>query len=141
MRRLLHSITSNNAAILPAKTTILADYTRVNNFELAAVFLILTVTEPPAGGGRDHRVSAFQHGKLKKWASARTQTKTGRQMIKSKLDTIQLMNGPLLIIISAPSELGKPISVPVIHAAVASTVNIPGRRTCWSSTMPCILEQ
>ena len=68
VQQLLHSITSNNAAILAAKTTILADDTRINNFELAADFLILTAPEPQAGGSRDHRVSAFQHGKRKKWS-------------------------------------------------------------------------
>ena len=85
VRRLLHSITSNNAAILAAKTTILADDTRVNNFELAADFLILTAPEPPAGGGRDHRISAFQHnGKRKKWNQRKDSNKD-----KSSGDKVQ----------------------------------------------------
>ena len=59
VQRLLRSIQCKDGTILSAKTTILADYGKRNDFELASDFLLL-VAPVTISSRRNHNISSFQ---------------------------------------------------------------------------------
>ena len=61
VRRLLNSIQCNDQSIVSAKTTVLADATKMNNFEEACDFLLLTAPSSKATGNNSHRISALKN--------------------------------------------------------------------------------
>ena len=63
VRRLLASIQSNEAAIVSAKTTILADITKRDDFELASDFLLLAAPSKKINNGQQHRISQVKRGR------------------------------------------------------------------------------
>ena len=63
VRRLLASIQSNEATIVSAKTTILADMNKRDDFELASDFLLLAAPSEPINNGRQHRISSVKWGR------------------------------------------------------------------------------
>ena len=67
--RLLNSITSNDTAVVSAKTQILASPTLEHNFESAAEFLLKCCTKKMTQNekiGQGHRISAIKTGKRKR---------------------------------------------------------------------------
>ena len=62
VRRLLNSIQCNDPAVVSAKTTILADAAKRNDFELASDFLLLAAPTQKASGGQGQRVAAVKRG-------------------------------------------------------------------------------
>lgn len=80
VRYLLNSITSADATIISAKTTIQADAAKRTDFELAADFLLLTAPETKNTSNKHQHISATKLGKI------RTGPKTGVEIRFYKRD-------------------------------------------------------
>ena len=63
VRRLLSSIQSNDSALVAAKTTILADMAKRDDFEMASDFLLLAAPTKLVNNSRNHRIAALKRGR------------------------------------------------------------------------------
>jgi hypothetical protein len=63
VRRLLTSIQSTDSALVAAKTTILADTAKRDDFEMASDFLLLAAPTKIANNPRNHRISSIKRSR------------------------------------------------------------------------------
>ena len=79
VRYLLNSIQSSDATICAANTTILADTSKKNDFELAADFIMITGPASKFNSDNQHRVSGLKRHRSKK-GKIKTDPKTGVEL-------------------------------------------------------------
>ena len=81
VRYLLNSIQTSDATFCAAKTTIMADPVKKNDFEMAADFILITAPQPKPYTDKSHNVSALGTGKRNtKKGKIRTGPKTGVEL-------------------------------------------------------------